>query len=440
MEEKVKVLQKDQDDRLTKLFSGEDDEPRPAPEVKPQPEPEPPKKEEPKPEVKPEPEPVKKEGEEPEEGEVDFTKPPEGAEKRESLARQRAAENGRKLQEVETKHRELELEYERVKSELEVVKKTAPAPPISEREILARPEISTLRDAVVQDRDSVAMTQELPLAGKVLVSKFGDYMTGFVAYRAEQDEEKSEAMDAALRGQIADDFRKAYTKVKGDDVDNAEMESGVRQYTRDVISLLVRNAGKVSEMEEKISSIAQRAREGTLAQNVEVYRHHHDDLSAAVRAVEELPQEVIDQNPHAVEATVAVLIKDPVYKKRFEQAQKTVLEMILGPRALTQEEIDRMKAAQVDYGDFNKKRQKAFLDNRRKNVSLLTQALFLLAHWEETSKDAAAYRDSNSELVAINKAKDRKPEPPPPKKEEKRTLDNYTPSIEDHLREVEGRR
>src|SRR5690349_16595504 len=85
-EEKRKALDKDQDDRLSKLFSGEDESDPPPPK---DPDLAPPKKEDPpKPEDKKE-DPPKKDDVAPEEGEeVDFTKLPEGAEKRESLAQQ----------------------------------------------------------------------------------------------------------------------------------------------------------------------------------------------------------------------------------------------------------------------------------------------------------------------------------------------------------------
>lgn len=372
---KLEKLHDDQDKRLDALF----DDPAPEPpkvDVPPEPAPDP----------APAPPAPKKEEDPKGEDDTNFDAPPEGAEglARETMAQKRARENGRALEATKLQLQEQTLELNRIKEELEAAKKAPQqAAPVSRREFLSHPEISPIRQEIVADRNAVAETQTLPQAGHTLVSKFGNYVTEYITKTAEQDQTKAMAMDADLRKTLVRDYAEAYREAKGDQFDEsdndqrAEMQAGAREYTRDVLQLLVRNASKTVQIEEKIGNLMHKAREGTLAQNVEAYQFHETDLGNAMDAALNIPEKVIVENPHSVESTVATLMKQPAWKSRFDTVRKEVSELLLGPRAMTQKEMDDAANGGVDVKEFQKVRQKKYLEKRKKLAVQIAQALLL---------------------------------------------------------------
>jgi hypothetical protein len=258
-----------------------------------------------------------------------------------------------------------------------------------------------------------------------------------MAKTAEPDEASARAMDAELRKEISNDFREAYRAANGENYDEAEMESGAKDFIRDVLPLIVRNAGKYREAQAKIDELASKAREGNLAQGVEVYQFHETDLSKALDAIPAIPEAVLKENPHSVESTVASLLKQDGWKERYDKTRKEVLELLLGPRAFSQAELDNMREGGVDIKEFQKKRQKGFLDRRRKLAVSITQALLLRGVWEQTAKDAEAYRSANDELDILHRSEPKTgdPEAPPPVKKSAR---DFVSAIDGHLEEITG--
>lgn len=430
----MKTLTPDKPKEATKglesLFN-EEEEPRKeeTPSLPPAPQPEV-KKEETAPPPAPEPE-VKAEPE----VEDDLDRPPPGtdARARESAAQVRAAENGRKLKALEAEHQEAKLEMDRLRSELEVTKKSASQQPQNYRpeDFTSHEAVTPLVKQITQDRDAFAKVQD-PGIGKIVRAKFGHYMDKFMVADA-ADPETSVAADQQLRDEIAEDFRQAYKATNGDGYDEDEMNREAKTFVRSMVEVLVRNAGRTQEIQTKISDLAARAREGNLAQGVEVYQHHETDLRKSMEGVMGLPDTAIEDNPHSVEATVATLLRQPEWKKRYDAINSQVLELALGPKALTQAELDGMKNGGIDVREFTKNRQKAFLEKRRKLAAQISQALLLRGMWEQTSRDAAEFNDSKNVLNAISKAKPTAPSPPPPP--EKKKASEFVSSIESHLRE-----
>src|SRR4029079_10467884 len=117
---------------------------------------------------------------------------------------------------------------------------------------------------------------------------------------------------------LKDDFREMYKEVHGIGYDQSEMDRGAQDYSREVLQLLVRNAGRTRQIEEKIGNLVHKAREGTLAQNVDVYSFHETDLGKAIDAIPGIPDDVIEENPHTVEATIAKLVKQDAWKDRYQ--------------------------------------------------------------------------------------------------------------------------
>lgn len=415
---KVDKLKAEQDKRLDALFSDD-----PAPVVEKPVE----KKQEPTLEEKPADKKV--EGDD-----INFDNPPEGAAKeRESLAQQHARENGRALKETKTMLQERDLELNRVKEELETLRKAAPQNNYREEDFARHPEVISIKRDILVDRDAVAQTQTHSEIGKVVVNKFGNYMSQFLAGKSETDDVVASQIENNLRKSIGDDFKEAYKGVVGDDFDPREMESEARAFTKDMLQLIVRNAGKTEQIQEKLSTLVTKAREGNLAQGVEMYQAHESDIRSALKAIPEIPQAVIDENPHTVEATVAVLLKQPAWKERFESTEKQVLELILGPRALSQKELDAMQAGGVSVSDFSKQRQKSYIEKRRKLAVSITQALLLRGLWESTSRKASAHDDSHSELDALSRSKPKDPDPPAPKPVVRKASE-FVSAIEEYLK------
>ena len=418
-----------QDKRLDALFDGVEPAPEPVKKEpsppKPAPEPDP-KGEPPAPEEKPE-------------DDINFDAPPPGSDEktRETAAQKRARENGQALETLKTEHQETVLERNRLKEEIELLKKAGNGQaPVRREDFLAHPEVGSLRREILTDRNAVAEVQSFSEAGSLLTQKFGSYMTDFIAKNAEQDQASAQAMDSDLRKAISEDFKTAFKQANGDGYDEAEMNAGAKEFTRDVLQLLVRNAGKTQQIEEKIGNLVSKAREGALAQNVEVYQFHENDLGTALDAIPGIPDTVIAENPHTVEATVAGLLKQPAWKERYDATRKQVLELLLGPRALTQKELDDMQAGGVDVKDFNKKRQKSFLERRKKLAVSITQSLLLRGLWEQTSRDAASHVDANAELDILSRGKPKAGDPPPAP-QPKRPAGEFRSAVEDILDEAE---
>lgn len=405
-----------------------DDKPAPVPP------PEPKKKEESAPAPPPEePAPQPEPEQEPEPEEDDLDRPPPGtdARARESAAQVRARENGQKLKALETEHQETKLELERLRSELEVAKKAPQGSQNFRPDDFARHEtVAPLIKEIQLERDSFAEVQEHTLVGQVVRNKFGTYMEKFIKAGA-ADETTGQAVKSELRQEILTDFKDAYVKAVGDGYDEDEMNREAKSHLSAMLQVLVKNSGKTQDIQNRISDLAEKARAGNLAQGVEVYSHHETDLRKSITGIAELPQTAIDENPHTVEATVAILIKQPEWKKRFDNVTNEVLQLMLGPKPLSQAELDGMNKGGLSVKEFVKNREKAFLGKRRKLAAQIAQALLIRGLWEQTSRDAAEHNDGKEVLDALSKSKPADPAPPPPPAKKKDAVS----AIERHLTE-----
>ena len=434
---KASDLIKTQDERLDALFK------EPVKTAPTEPEKPLPATQQPEPPVEPVPEPEEEtpvvEDQPPvtEEEEIDFDKLPAATPKeRESFAQRTAKENGRALKELKQKYEEKELEISRLTEEVENYKrKNVDHLPVDEQSIRNHPDVSSLRDRIFRDLEGVARRQVLPEAGAILKNNFPNYLQQYMDSTSETDAGAARTMDLALRDQMKKDAQEAYrASTTEEEFDQGQADSFARDYTRDMLDLLVRNADVAANVRDKIEELKTRAREGTLAKGVEEYTRSEQEIQAGVLSIADLPDEAIEQNPHSMESVVASLVKkDEVWAGNLKKTAKMLTQVLLGPPALSQKDIDSLKSNGTDIKEFNKRRHANWLATRNRVVAQAAQGLLLRTMFEQNSKDAAAYKAMQDELDALNGGRSRKVTPETAPKPVVPARDRIGQSIEKYL-------
>lgn len=350
-----------------------------------------------------------------EEDTVDFDQLPEGvaARQRESLAQKRAAENGRKLKETETALGTMQLELDAARKEAEDLKKKAPRIQ-STQDVMNHPEVSRLHTRIMEDLQGVSLTMPVPELGEFLDSRegYGPYMEEFLRMTATPNAAEKRTLNSAFKDKLKNDFLKIYRT--SPDYDEAREPQLAGEYQRDIISLLIRRAGDTRELQDKVEKVINQAREGTLTDGAEHYAAQENEIMGVADTLTSLPEEFRTENPHAMESVVLELLEDEAYKPRFNQAKRHVAAMLLGPRALTQTQIDTMKSNGIDVKEFMKKRQDKWQQERETFISMVTQTLLLKPLMPDYIKDALAYRKIGEERKALTKGRDIPLIPPKP--------------------------
>ena len=367
--------------------------PQPAPAPQPEPTPPAPQPEPPAPAPEPTPGDI---------GEVDdFTKPVDRKE-RESLAQKRAAENGRRAKELEKSLADRELELNKLRTDLEEARKSSAPRMPDEREILSQPEIVSIRESVRSDVQAVASTQDVSVSGTVITERFTKYIGDWM--EAADDQAKVEA----FRKSVAEDFLAEYRKSADHDPDSE------REFTRDhvkaVLGLVVRNHAKVKEIQDKVQESLRRASDGVSTFGAKQWEDSAEDLRRAANSVVLLPDDV---DPMSVGGFVKAEVSTDEGKARFQKIVDTVTTAFLGPKVLTEKELEAVKQSGISPRDFIKRREKQHLENRKKIIAQISQALFVSGEWEGVYADAMAYRQEQEERERLRGPgiKDRDPEP-----------------------------
>ena len=119
----------------------------------------------------------------------------------------------------------------------------------------------------------------------------------------------------------------------------------------------------------------------------------------------DMSPELIEEDPFAPAAVVAQLIVEPKLKAKWEKAKEEVLEVITGPRPLTDEEFDQLEAQGTNVKDFLRERDRKFREKREKLLPLLVRGLFAAPFTNEALKSMAEERrkkkDEADELEAL---------------------------------------
>ena len=208
--------------------------------------------------------------------------------------------------------------------------------------------------------------------------------------------EKSDESDQALMETIVDKL--SLSEIPFADLDDDEREA-LRPQVDKVMDLLERNLEKTKDLQKLHTSLKEKAKTGHLSIGVRQYTAAIGELKPLLDSVGDLTDEMIDTNPHAVESVVARLVKSsPEAKRRLELAKKEVLEVLVGPPALTQDEIDKLHNNGTDIKEFMRERDKRQDALKKKLAPLFVQALMTRSHFKTTlAKLAKLEIDKSSE-------------------------------------------
>jgi hypothetical protein len=199
--------------------------------------------------------------------------------------------------------------------------------------------------------------------------------------------EKSEEADLALTEQIVDKL--GFSDVPYADLDEDERAAFQPQVDK-VMDLLERNLTPTKELQKLHTTLTEKAKVGQLSTGVRQYQAAAAEISPILDAVGDLTDELIDANPHSVESFVARLAKgSPEAKKRLTAAKDDILELLVGPKALTQGEIDKLQANGTDVKEFMRERDRRHNDKKKKLAPFLVQALVTRSHFKSTLEKLA---------------------------------------------------
>jgi len=327
----------------------------------------------------------------------------------ESAARKQAKLRGKEAKELKTKltERELELTREReekaeIKARLDELTATKLAPEDHE-------DYKALRDTVLSDVRGAArrLTGD---AKTLLPNSFGKLMS---SYLAASDAENVVEEDEKLAGSII-------TTLKLSEIPYAELDADERaalQPTIDkVLDVLERNAGKTKDLQKLHATLTEKSKTGQLSVGVRQYESTVKDFKPVLDSVGDLADDLIEGNPHAIGSVVAKLAKSsPEAAKRLDKARADVLEVLVGPRALTQKEIDSMEAKGESVKEYLTERAKLHKQKQKKFAAMFTEGLMTRSLLKETLAELATLKGAKdaeeSEFDAITKVTKRKAAP-----------------------------
>jgi hypothetical protein len=308
----------------------------------------------------------------------------------ESAARKQAKEKGREAKRLknELTERQLELERERtekaeLKARLEEIESVKLRPEDA-------PEFQEKHESVMSDVRAVA--RRLPPKSRTLLTPhFGEIM---VSYMESLDVplEKSEEADQLLTAKIVDKL--GFSEFPFAELDEDERNALQPQVDK-VMDLLERNLAPTKELQKLHSKLSEKAKTGHLSVGVRQYQAAASELAPVLEAVGDLSDELIDANPYSVESYVAKLAKGSAEgKKRLESARADVLELLVGPKALTQDEIDKLQKNGTDVKEFLRERDRRHAEKKKKLAPLLVQALVTRSKFKTTLETLAKLEQS----------------------------------------------
>ena len=262
------------------------------------------------------------------------------------------------------------------------------------------------RESILKDARSVS--RRLSGRGKeLLVPQFGNLMAEYLNAADALDVVEA---DNKLIGSIVDNLK--LSEIPYAELDDDEKEA-FRPAVDKVLDLLERNASKTDDLRKLHTSLSEKAKIGHLSLGVRVYEGMVKEFKPVFDAVGDVSDEFIDVNPFDTRTVVAKLVKSsPEAAKRLEKAKADVLETFVGPRALTQKEIDKLEAGGTSVKEFLAERIKQHRAKQQKLAPFFVEGLMTRSLLKETMAKLAKYeeaeRSEDSEFSAIQKATKKK--------------------------------
>ncbi len=327
----------------------------------------------------------------------------------ESAARKQAKEKGREAKRLknELTERQLELERERtekaeLKARLEEMESVKFRPEDA-------PEFQEKHESVMSDVRAVA--RRLPSKSRTLLTPhFGEIMVSYME-TLEVPLEKSDEADQVLTAKIVDKL--GFSDIPFAELDEEE-RANLQPQVDKIMDLLERNLTPTKELQKLHSTLSEKAKSGHLSVGVRQYQAAAAELSPVLDAVGDLSDELIEANPHSVESYVAKMAKGSAEgKKRLEAARADVLELLVGPKALTQDEIDKLQKNGTDVKEFLRERDRRHAEKKKKLAPLLVQALVTRSQFKTTLEKLVKLEQSKqseeSEFDALSDVTKKKP-------------------------------
>lgn len=339
---------------------------------------------------------------------------------RETAAVKQAKEKGREAKLLAQENAELKLERDRLAQEKEDV-----ATRLAEIEAVRvkpteHPDFVALQSEVLGDVNTAA--RRLRGEAKVLFPKnFGVLMEEYLVSTAADD---VVAADAKLHALIMDKLK--LSEVPYEELTEEERAEHLPVIEK-VVDVMERNLGKTKSLRDLHDKLATRAKNGHFVASVRDYENNANEFKPILDAIGDLPEEALETDPHSIEAVVTRMVREsPEAAKRLASAKRDVLEVIIGPKALSQADIDRLEANGTDVKTFLVERQKAHREKQKKLVGMFVQALVtrpmfkdIHAEWT-TLKGHKESEESEFDALQVTKKK----APAPAVKSEKRTWDS----------------
>lgn len=321
----------------------------------------------------------------------------------ETIARKQAKERGREAKALKAQLAERQLEIDRIAKERDEATTRLQELQTTRLKPEDHPEYTEAKEAVLTDVR--ASSRRLPGQAKVLLpQKFGTLMAEYQLSEVATGEDVL-AADLKLAGAISDSLQLSEIPFKDlDDDERAALQPTIDK----VVDLLERNAGPTKALQKLHARLSDKAKSGNLSIGVRAYEQTVAEFKPVLEAVGDLADDVIEANPYAIESVVARMAKEsPEAKKRLERARADVLEVLVGPRALTQTEIDKMEANGTDMKSFFSERTKAHALKQKKFAAMFVQGLMTRAKFKEVNAELQRLKaDSDaddSELDALDR-------------------------------------
>ena len=312
---------------------------------------------------------------------------------KESVAQRLAKENGRKAKELDARLKETNLELEKLRDERDRLAQEAEQLRAVKLKPTDHPEYKNLRHEILQDVEQAA--EVLPLKNPSTLSrKFGELIADYLDITELSGDERSQKLHD-LRAKI-------HNEVSGSDIEYGDMDDDERRHadglTSEVLKVVQRNVGKTKQLQKIAKDLSEKSEIASLTANQQSYQRSVDEFQPILDSIGDMPDEVIEENPHHIESVVARMVKEsPVAKKRLDSAKRDVLEILTGPKVLTRDEIKKLEANGTDIKEFIKNREKAFDEKRKKLLPMLVQGLVTRATFRETLEELSKFKDAARE-------------------------------------------
>jgi hypothetical protein len=325
----------------------------------------------------------------------------------ESLARQRAKENGRDLKRTKAELTLAQTELEKLRERVttaEAAAKELKATKVSPKD---DPEYRKMFSDV---RSSVESEAELIPGADGVWENFSGFLGSYVDAKALTGPARKDAIGKLKLDIIA---KCGGYELGYEDLDPDEKAAADTMATA-VLKVVMGNTPKaeaVMELHDKLSADADL---GIVAVREREYKEAVGRIQPDLDALGDIDPETIAKNPHSIEAMIASTIADsPAAKNLSEKAKEEIRDVIAGLQPLSRKEIDKLKANGTNLKEFEAAREKAHSKKVQKFIRLAFKGAMAattfgkkLEEWAILKGDADAEESEETVLrKVVTKAK-----------------------------------